>query len=454
MLTTAPQTTQLALPQQCVVTSAGFLFDSCRAMFRKIVRPAAEGHSLAGNAIWLTAARVAPMAAGFLFWLVAALTLAPNELGLGSAVVAAALLTVQAGMLGVGPATLTLLPSQDDAGRRRLVATTLATVGLSSLAVATALLLITLVLGPGVGQAWDDAAVTAGFLAAALFAGTAYQLDHINVAQSRADLALVRSLLQGLTQLAVLLLCLASGYRSVIAVVGAVAAGAASSVILGMHQLHHAGINPRWKEGVRPSEARKLLRLALRNYPLMLADRAPGYLLPLIVAATLSASATAAWYVVWMMASAVFFVPQSAGYSLQTKLAAPGSTPALAGGALKISLLLTLVSGGVLLGAGPVLLKVLGPQYAPHWILLPLLVPALLLSCTTQIYYGICRAYARFAESTAVAVLAAVIAVIPGTAVARAYGLPGISALWLFAQLSAAVIAAGRLKDLTSGPGG
>ncbi|APX04184.1 hypothetical protein BWQ92_22795 [Arthrobacter sp. QXT-31] len=433
---------------------AGFLLDSGRATFRKIVRPAAEGRSLAGSTLWLTAARVTPMATGFLFWFLAALTLAPKDLGLGSAVVAAALLTVQAGMLGVGPATLTLLPSQDDAGRRRLMATSLATVGLSSLAVATALLLITLGLGPGVGQAWDDAAVTAGFLAAALFASTAYQLDHINVAQSRADLALVRSLLQGLTQLAVLLFCLASGYRTVMAVIGAVAAGAVGSVILGMHQLHRAGIGPRWKDGVRLSEATRLLGPALRNYPLMLADRAPGYLLPLIVAATLSASATAAWYVVWMMASAVFFVPQSAGYSLQAKLAAPGSELALAGRALKISLLLTLVSGGVLLGAGPIFLNVLGPQYAPHWILLPLLVPALILSCTTQIYYGICRAYARFAESTAVAVLAAVVAVIPGTAVAHAYGLPGISALWLFAQLSAAVIAATRLKYLARGPGG
>ncbi|BAS16625.1 hypothetical protein AHiyo8_49280 [Arthrobacter sp. Hiyo8] len=60
----------------------------------------------------------------------------------------------------------------------------------------------------------------------------------------------------------------------------------------------------------------------------MLADRAPGYVLPLVVAAALNTSAAAAWYVVWMLASAIFFVPQSAGYSLQTAIAADTSDPA------------------------------------------------------------------------------------------------------------------------------
>ncbi len=413
---------------------------------------ATKGLSLGGNAIWLAAARVAPMAAGFLFWVLAALLLAPEQLGLGTAVVAAALLTVQVGMLGVGPATLTLLPKQDDGGR--LVATSLLVVGLASLVVAVALLIITGTLGPGVGQAWDEPAVTAAFLAAAFFASTAYQLDYINAAQSRADLALVRSMLQGVIQLAVLCISLAIGYRSVIAVVSAVAAGAAASVVLGICQVSRGGFGPRWKEGIRIPEVLNLLRPALRNYPLMLADRAPGYLLPLIVAAALSTSAAAAWYMVWMLASAVFFVPQSAGYSLQTKLAAPDSEQSLVGRALKISIALTLVAGGILLGGGPFVLQVLGPQYASHWVLLPLLVPALILTCVTQVYYGVCRAYSHMAEATAVAALAAVIAVMPAAAIAQTYGLPGMSALWFVAQLSASIIAAWRLRDVTSGSGG
>jgi O-antigen/teichoic acid export membrane protein len=182
----------------------------------------------------------------------------------------------------------------------------------------------------------------------------------------------------------------------------------------------------------------------------MLADRAPGYVLPLIVAAALGPSSTAAWYIVWMMASAVFFVPQSAGFSLQTALAGNRSKPGLVSSALKASLALTLAAGAILLLAGPYLLGFLGPQYASAWTLLPVLVPALLLSCVTQVYFGLCRAQGRLVEATAVAVLAGALVVAPAAAVAHDFGLTGVSALWSAAQAAAALIAIWRLRKLTS----
>ena len=110
----------------------GFLLYNYRAMFGELLRPAHKPISVGGNAAWLAAARIAPMVTGFLFWALAALVLPPEQIGLGSAVVAAALLTVQLGMLGVGPATLTLLPAETDGGRR-LIATSLLTVATFSL---------------------------------------------------------------------------------------------------------------------------------------------------------------------------------------------------------------------------------------------------------------------------------------------------------------------------------
>ncbi|GGH98140.1 glycosyltransferase [Arthrobacter liuii] len=424
-----------------------FLIYNYRAMMTELCRPAAKGHSVGGNAAFLSAARIAPMATGFLFWALAASLLDPAELGLASAVVAAAMLTVQLGMMGVGSATMTLLPEQTDGGRR-LMATSLLTVGLSSLVVAIGLLVITGALGPGVGEAWSDPLVVMNFLAAVLFASTAYQLDHINTALARADAALVRSLLQAVVQLGVLVACIAFGSRSLNAVVGAVAAGAAASVILGLLRLHQVDLGPRWKLGLRFGQIRRLLRIALTNHPLMLADRAPSYLMPLVVAASLSASATAAWYVVWMLASAVFFVPQSAGFSLQTKLAGPESSPSMIAPALRVSLLLTILAGGIMLGAGPVLLQILGPQYAQQWVLLALLVPAVILNCVTQVYFGVCRARGHLTEATWVAMLAGFVAVWPAFGLARDFGLPGISAAWLLAQLIAALISGWRLRRI------
>lgn len=426
----------------------GFLLFNYRSMMGEILRPAGQPLSLGGNAAWLAAARVAPMLTGFLFWALVALVLPPAQTGLGSVVISAALLTVQLGMFGVGPATLTLLPGEADSGRR-LIATSLLTVGAFSLAVAIGLAAITDSFGAGIGEAWNNPLVTALFLVTAVSAALAYQLDHIGLAQERADRALSRSIVQSLVQLTVVAGAFLLGIRELSVVVAAVAAGALASVIMGLRQQRRARVSPDWRHGVRPRHALKLLRPGLPNHALMLADRAPGYLLPLIVAATLGPAATAAWYIVWMMASAVFFVPQSAGFSLQTALAGSRSRPGLVASAVRVSLLLTLVAGGLLILVGPWLLQLLGPLYASAWVLIPILVPALLLSCITQVYYGLCRAQGRLMESTAVAVGAAALVLGPAPAVASSFGLPGVSMLWSLTQCAVALIAGWRLIALT-----
>jgi len=427
---------------------SGFLLFNYRSMIGEILRPAGQPLSVGGNAAWLAAARVAPMVTGFLFWALVALVLPPAQTGLGSVVVSSALLTVQLGMFGVGPATLTLLPGEADGGRR-LIATSLITVATFSLAVAIGLAAITGSLGSGVGEAWNDPLVTVLFLATAVCAAVAYQLDHVGLAQERADRALVRSVVQSVVQLAVVAVAFVLGIHELSVVIAAVTAGALASVLVGLRQLRRAGVSPDWRHGLRPRHSLAILKPGLPNHALMLADRAPGYLLPLIVAATLGPAATAAWYIVWMMASAVFFVPQSAGFSLQTALAGTRSRPGLVASAIRASLLLTLVAGGLLVFVGPVLLRFLGRDYASAWVLIPILVPALLLSCVTQVYYGLCRAQGRLLESTALAVGAAALVLAPAPAVAHMFGLTGVSILWCLAQAAAALIASWRLIFLT-----
>ncbi|TAM71144.1 MAG: hypothetical protein EPN48_02775 [Microbacteriaceae bacterium] len=426
------------------------------------------GLSLTGNAAWLAAARVAPMLTGFIFWALAALMLAPAQLGLGSAVVSSSLLTVQLGQLGVGPATLTVLPARPG-DNRRLIATGLLTVSVAAAAVAGGLIVVTRVMGQGVGTAWSDPTVMVTFVAAAVLSADAYQLDHIAVAQARADRALVRSIAQGVVQLGALVGWVVMGNRSLTAIIAAVAVGAAASVVLGGYQLWRLGIRPDWRRGARLGEAARLLRIGLPNHALVLADRAPGYLLPIVVAAVLSPAAAASWYIVWMLAAAVFFVPQSAGYSLQAALAAGLSAPAQPGAAqtvkpgaeadaardllrraLRVSLVLTAIAGVVLVLAGPLLLRLLGPAYANAWLLLPLLTPALIACSITQVYYGVCRARGRLAEATGVAVLGGLIAVAPAALVLTAGdGLIGVCVLWLIAQSVAAAVAGVRLWLLT-----
>jgi O-antigen/teichoic acid export membrane protein len=406
---------------------------------------------LGGNTTALAAARVVPMVVGFAFWALAALRLSPTDVGLGSVVASGALLVVQLALLGVGPATVTLLPRQSDGGRK-LAATGLLMVAVSSLVVAGGMVVVTRLLGNGLGHAWHGPVVIAAFVAAALCATLAYQLDHIAIAKSRTDRALSRSFLQGLVQLGLLATWLMIGAGSVTAVVVAVFAGAAASVLLGLWQLRRHGPRPDWRHGARPGEAAKLLRTGVPNHVLVIADRAPGYLLPLVVASRLSPAAAAAWYMVWMLTAAVYFVPQSAGFSLQAKLSADPDAPRaqLAFRALRLSLVLTVLAGGLLVLVGPAVLRVLGRGYADAWTLLPILAGALLFACVSQIYYGVCRAMGRLGEASAVAIIAGLIAVAPAALVVGQHNLSGLSWLWLAGQAVACVLGGVRLLSLVS----
>ena len=426
----------------------GFLLYNYRSMIGEILRPAGQPLSVGGNAAWLAAARVAPMVTGFLFWAMVALVLPPDpdRPGVrrdfrGAPDRPVGNVRRRTGHADPASCRARRRPAphrHQPADRRGLLPR-----GGRGLAA------ITGYFGSGVGEAWHNPVVTVLFLATAVSAAAAYQLDHIGVAQERADRALRRSLIQSIVQLAVLALALAAGIHDMSVVVGAVATGAVASVMVGLRQLRRAKASPDWRHGMRHPFTLKLLKPGLPNHALMLADRAPGYLLPLIVAATLGPAPTAAWYIVWMMASAVFFVPQSAGFSLQTALAGTRARPGLVASAIRASLLLTLVAGGLLIFVGPLLLRFLGPDYAAASALIPILVPAVLLSCVTQVYYGLCRAEGRLVESTAVAVAAAALVLAPAPAVAHLYGLIGVSMLWSLAQAAAALIASWRLIALT-----
>ncbi len=423
---------------------------TARELLDRLRPDPAQSQSLGANTVSLAAARVAPMVTGFAFWALAALALPPGRLGLGSALVSAVLLSVQLALLGIGPATVSLLPGRMGGGHR-LVTASLAAVTCSSLVVGAALVLITRSLGGPTGAAWDSTAVVLAFMAATVLATLAYQLDHVAIARSSSQEALRRSVLQGVVQLGGLAVGLAAGGRGVLVILIPVAAGALASVSLGLLQ--------QWRRGWRPGrygvvEARLLVRHGLPNHALMLSDRAPGYLLPLIVTAVVSTSATASWYMVWMLSAAVFFVPQSAGFSLQAKLAGhPGAGRELVRKALGLSVLLTAASAVLLVTVGPMLLAFLGPVYAGGWPLLLIMAPALMAGCVTQVYFGLCRARQRLAEATVVAVVAAVVAVAPAAMLAGSHGLQGVSLVWLAGQVAAGLIAAARLRTLTAVPG-
>jgi hypothetical protein len=62
--------------------------------------------------------------------------------------------------------------------------------------------------------------------------------------------------------------------------------------------------------------AAELIKSGLPNYLLTLSERAPNWVLPILVTELLSPADNARWYAVWMMAWVVFQIPISIGQNL------------------------------------------------------------------------------------------------------------------------------------------
>jgi O-antigen/teichoic acid export membrane protein len=192
---------------------------------------------------------------------------------------------------------------------------------------------------------------------------------------------------------------------------------------------------------------RRLLSVGLPNHGLTLADRAPGLIMPVIATELLSPTANAYWYAVWMMAFLVFVVPSSIGMVLFAEAA---NRPAAIGHAVRQSLRLSL-GIGVVVATGvavlaPFMLSLLGHRYAAAGAApLRILVLAILPLTFIQAYYGACRATHRLPEALCTGAVSGALSIAVAAVAGPAYGLKGMAAAWLGAQLVTGAWAGWRL---------
>jgi hypothetical protein len=84
--------------------------------------------------------------------------------------------------------------------------------------------------------------------------------------------------------------------------------------------------------------SREVVRIGLPNYALTLAERAPGFVLPVIVVELLSPADNAAWYAAWMMAWVVFIIPIQIGMTSFAEISAPERTAKIVRDGIRTSL--------------------------------------------------------------------------------------------------------------------
>ena len=402
------------------------------------------------SALALVAAKVGTMGFGFLAWIVAARLYPANEVGLASAAVSAVTLCAQIALVGVGSAVITLLPSHIERPAR-LLDTSVTVLTLTAAAAALAFILFA-------GSVLHELRVVAAdpiyallFVALAITGTLGVLFDQVSTARRRGDQALIRAVAAGVvTLLAVLIIARSLGGGSSRDIFAAWVLGGLVTWSIGLVMIGRAVAGYRYRPILARSLAVELSRVGLPNYFLTLTERAPGFVLPIVVTELLSPADNAHWYAAWMMAWVVFVIPIQVGMTSFAEIARePTRAGRIIGHGIRTSLAVGIAGAlATAVLAGP-LLGLLGSGYSGAGALpLRILVIGIVPLTFVQAYFCYCRARRRFGEALALGTANSVASIGAPAVAGVAGGLVATAVAWLGVQAISAIVAAIRLRRL------
>lgn len=406
-----------------------------------------QGLSRLYNAGTLILGRIAQSGLGYLAWLITARLFEAREVGIASGVVSAMMLCVQLALFGIGAAVIKIYPLHLNSPSK-MINTALNLVALASLGTAAIFLVFARTYFSELNVVSAIPLYALLFIAINFFGAVLVLMDHVSIAIKRGDQVLTRNILHGVITIAgVAALPLLAGTTSSIAIVSAWAASGLLTCVFGAIQLKKSIPEYRYQASVNTGTGKQLIGIGLPNYLLTLAERAPNWILPIIITELLSPVDNARWYAVWMMAWVIFIVPISIG---QTLFAEISHHPENFRRPLRVSLRNSLIGGSaaavLVIALAPYLLWLLGKDYAAAGTTpLRILAVAILPITIIQMYYSICRGTQRLAEATITGVIAGILGVTAATYAGVNNGLTGMAVAWLVTQSAAAVWAGIRI---------
>jgi O-antigen/teichoic acid export membrane protein len=405
------------------------------------------------NSLALISGRVASSGLGFLTWIIVARIYPTQEVGIATGIVAAMMLCVQIALIGIGSALISKYPQyQNHYGQ--VINTALNIVAVSSLVGATLFLLLASNFFQELNVVAASLSYILLFLGITLFGAGNSLMDHVSIALRRNEQVLVRNVAFGIvTLISVWSIPLITGRWGSESIIAAWCLAGLFAYSLGFIQLRRSVVDYRYHPELDRQKGGQLIRTGYPNYLLTLAERAPNWILPILVIELLSPTQNAHWYTVWMIAWVVFIVPISIGQNL---FATVSRKPEMIADAVRKSLRTSLIIGVLaaisVIVLAPLLLLLLGFDYRLAGTLpLRILVLAVFPVSFIQAYYAVCRGTGRLGEAIMTGVVSGVVGIGLAAVAGLQFGLPGMAVAWLVSQTTIGIWATIRLRILTKG---
>jgi glycosyltransferase involved in cell wall biosynthesis/O-antigen/teichoic acid export membrane protein len=412
------------------------LTDAAPGVAERLMRRVMGKGAMGGDAIGLIIGRMASLALGFLFWLVAAHVATPEQVGFTAGVVSAMMLCTQFAQLGTGQAFIKLYP-RHIRNPAPLLDSVLSMAMIGAVGSALVFLLFARTMFTQLDHVAHDPVWAAAFVVLSVCGTAQIVFDQISMGLERGGQVVTRNVACGLLTLAPLAVLPALGVGvSRLGLFLAWVAGGVATVTFGLWQLWKSCRGYLYRPRLVGSLVPAMLVTGIGNHTLTLCERVPGLVLPIVVTELLSPQANAYWYVIWMSAWVVFITPLSVGVAL---FAEGSHRPKAMSGSTTQALRISLILGGggaalLWLLATPVL-DLLGHEYAqagstPLRILLFGVIPM----AFTSAYYARCRAQGRLGEAIPTGILGGLAAIAVTAMAGVEYGLAGMAIGWVGVQ--------------------
>ena len=398
--------------------------------------------SLLRNSTFILGTAVVTSGIGYIYWVVAAHTYSPYDIGLASAFLSIMILTSTITSVGMGYALVQILPRREAGYAWSITLNTSIVVGiLTSLLSSFIVVAVLPFFSPQFAVARGSLPFILIFVMGVAVTTTTVLLDQTFVAERATSNMAVRNSVFAVLKLLLLVILVQVGALGILSswVLAAIASAAFAGVVL----------IPRLKRDYRLSvrgmaqQVRPMLSLFAGHHLISLGGMLPNYLLPVFVAIRLSVTENAYFYIVWMVGSMLHLVSPSVAAALFSEGShAEGDVMRNARNSLAI---IGMLVGPMLLACllgGHYILSFFGPGYSQHGLSsFTLLLISVVPDAITNIYVSVLRVQGRLYVATFLNLSMAAITLVLAWILLPVLGIAGAGWAWLIAQLAGTLIA-------------